>query len=60
MTKRLALKRLREIMADLENKEFYDQESAHADADDVLCELLEYLGFKEVVEEYHQIPKWYA
>lgn len=60
MTKRLALKRLREIMADLDNKEFYDQESAHVDADDVLCELLVYLGFKEVVEEYHQIPKWYA
>ena len=55
-----AIMKLREIVRDLENKEFYDQENAHVDADDVLCELLIYFGFKEVVEEYHRIPKWYA
>ena len=37
-----------------------DVESAHADADQVLCDLLEFLGYKKVVEEYHKVEKWYA
>ena len=38
----------------------YDTESAHADADTVLCDLLEALGYKKVVEEYNKVEKWYA
>lgn len=38
----------------------YDTEAAHADADYVLCELLEKLGYKDIVEEYKKIEKWYA
>jgi len=34
-----------------------DWEAAHAEADAVLCELLEALGCHEVVELYNQIPK---
>lgn len=37
-----------------------DTESAHAEADQVLCNLLEQLGCKEVVTVYKEIPKWYA
>lgn len=37
-----------------------DIESAHADADDILCSMLEDLGYKLTVEEYHKVPKWYA
>lgn len=39
-----------------------DWESAHCEADSVLCELVEkYCPFgKEVVEEYDKIGKWYA
>lgn len=37
-----------------------DIESAHADADQVLCDLLEALGYMKVVEEYHKVEKWYA
>jgi hypothetical protein len=37
-----------------------DTESAHADADDALCQLLGALGFKDVVTEYHKVPKWFA
>lgn len=37
-----------------------DVESAHDDADKVLCDLLEALGFKEIVEEYNKVEKWYA
>ena len=37
-----------------------DAESAHADADDVLCDLLKALGYNRVVEEYDKVKKWYA
>lgn len=37
-----------------------DTEVSHKFADDVLCDLLCELGFKKVVEEYHEIYKWYA
>lgn len=37
-----------------------DTECAHIEADQVLCELLESLGHKDVVEEYNKIHKWYA
>lgn len=37
-----------------------DQESAHVDADRVLCELLASLGHADVVDEYEKIDKWYA
>lgn len=37
-----------------------DTECAHGAADDVLCDLLSDLGFKDVVEEYSKVDKWYA
>ena len=37
-----------------------DTESAHAEADDVLCDLLKELGYTKVIEEYKKVPKWYA
>lgn len=37
-----------------------DTEAAHAEADDILCTLLDVLGCKEVVKEYKAVPKWYA
>lgn len=37
-----------------------DIESAHADADDVLCDLLLKLGYTKIVEEYNKVSKWYA
>lgn len=37
-----------------------DTEVAHSLADDVLCDLLESLGFGDVVEEYNKINKWFA
>lgn len=37
-----------------------DIESAHGAADNVLCDLLENLGFKDVIEEYNKINKYYA
>lgn len=37
-----------------------DIEAAHSNADDIICLLLEELGYSDVVEEYHKIDKWYA
>ena len=37
-----------------------DTETAHILADDILCQLLDDLGFEEVTEQYHKIRKWYA
>lgn len=37
-----------------------DQEAQHMQADAVLCELLEYLGYKEIVDMFDKIDKWYA
>jgi len=37
-----------------------DIEKGHAKADDILCELLDSLGYSDVVSEYVKISKWYA
>lgn len=41
-------------------QESNDIESAHAEADDILCTVLEVLGYSELVEEYKKVEKWYA
>lgn len=35
------------------------EQDHHYEADDTLCELLEYLGYGDVVEEYNKLDKWY-
>ncbi|MDG0556530.1 hypothetical protein [Klebsiella quasipneumoniae] len=37
-----------------------DKEIAHCNADGIICELLESLGYGDVVKEYDKIDKWYA
>lgn len=37
-----------------------DNETAHGNADDVLCELLISLGYEDVVNEWHKVWKWYS
>lgn len=38
----------------------YCQEEAHGEADGVLCDLLTFLGYEDVVKAYDKIDKWYA
>jgi len=38
----------------------YDAEKAHAIADDLLVTFLTDLGYKDIVEAYQAIHKWYA
>ena len=37
-----------------------DTESAHIQADWIICNLLEDLGYKNIVKEYDAIMKWCA
>ncbi len=49
-----AIKRLRAIQNEC------DTEGGHIEADDVLCDLLESVGFEDVVAEFRKVKKWYA
>jgi hypothetical protein len=37
-----------------------DTEMAHHNADGVLCDLLVKLGYKDVVDKWAKVDKWYA
>jgi hypothetical protein len=54
MTKEEALAKLAEC------QKSNDTEVAHSDADDVLCDLLDELGYGDVVAEYHKVSKWFS
>lgn len=52
--------RLQAIYKLKEIQSYTDTEIAHSLADGVLTELLDALGFEDVVHEWEQIHKWYA
>lgn len=54
MTREKAIEELKKAQANA------DTECAHADADDVLCDLLNAIGYQDVVAEYCKVKKWYA
>ena len=54
MTKEETISRLKIEQGNL------DAEVAHCAADNILCELLISLGYKEVVDEFNLIDKWYG
>ena len=37
-----------------------DYETTHGNADDILCRLLVDLSYKEIVDLYEKVGKWYA
>lgn len=37
-----------------------DIEKEHIQADEILCDFLLHLGYKELVDEFQKIWKWYA
>lgn len=54
MTRELAIKLLKRCQG------HRDKEGAHIIADQVLLDLLETLGYEDVVEEFEKVAKWYA
>lgn len=54
MTREEAIKKLRIFQT------YEDPESAHSLADEVLTDLLTALGYKDVVDEWDKIERWYA
>lgn len=49
-----------EAIAQLLEASGRDTEAAHVSADEVLCELLTFLGYADVVTAWRTIDKWYA
>lgn len=49
-----------EAISELKKADELDTESAHYRADEILCELLNSLGYQDVTEVYNNIHKWYA
>lgn len=43
-----------------ECQENTDTEVAHSDADGILCNALERLGYDVLCAEYYKVKKWYA
>ena len=54
MNREQALEKLKEI------QKVGDREGAHLEADDVLCKLLVFLGYEDVVKEFEKVNKWYS
>ena len=56
-----SIKRIKRYLDKLETiARSTDTEAAHGDADRVLCDLLNELGYTDIVREYNAIGKWYA
>jgi hypothetical protein len=49
---------LKDKMKSLEKSD--NIEASHRKADDILCEMLETLGYKKIVSLYYNIDKWYG
>lgn len=58
MNEKQAVRKLLKIYKEWEETE--DNEKAHGEADSVIADFLESLGYTEIVNAYHEIPKWYA
>jgi len=50
----------KEYIQKMEDIEMWDEESPHINADWILADFLRELGYKDIVEAWKQIPKWYA
>ena len=48
------------LLKDNQSRRLGDEEVTHSNADDILCKLLVSLGYKDVVDEWEKIDKWYS
>ena len=47
-------------LKDLVNKEYPDEEEDHIEADGILCDMLNALGYKDLTDLWDKIGKWYS
>ena len=52
--------KFKEAMENIFPDDGYDTEGAHGMADDLMCQLLEELGYEEGVKIFKNAEKWYA
>ena len=51
-----SLSRLKELV----NKEYPDEEEDHGEADMILCDMLNALGYKDLTDAWENVEKWYS
>ena len=51
-----SLARLKELV----NKKYPDEEEDHSEADGILCDMLNALGYKDLTDAWDKIGKWYS
>ena len=51
-----SLARLKELV----NKEYPDEEEHHSEADGILCDMLNALGYKDLTDAWDNVEKWYS
>ena len=51
-----SLARLEELV----NKKYPDEEEDHAEADGILCDMLNALGYKDLINTWDKVKKWYS
>ena len=47
-------------LKELANKEYPDEEEDHGEADDILCNMLNALGYKDLTDAWDDIKKWFS
>ena len=52
--------RMMQEIADKEDDAHYDYERTHAEADDLMCRVLEQLGYGAGIKIFDKMGKWYA
>lgn len=57
-TEKINVKEIKEKLKKLQQSD--DVELSHYEADQIICKLLDNLGYTDIVKEYNKISKWYA
>ena len=48
------------LLEELVNKKYPDEEEDHVKADEILCDMLNALGYKDLTDAWDKIGKWYS
>ena len=50
-----ATRRLKEL-----KKPYMDVERNHVEADEIICDVLDYMGYDELTKAFYDVDKWYS